>query len=316
MKNPYDKAILEMIKKMQDASRAINPLLKIEKTMGVAYNKQIIEIATMMKNTFLASNSVLDIGKTMGIAYNNQIIEIAKKKQDTLRASKYLLEIEKTMGVAYNNKMNKIAINMQNTFRKRNNFMKTEETLALSIFSKIYKEHMSLANIVGNISPILEFYKKTPVDKIFIRKDQSIVCGPEIINIHSIQDIVQDILARSSIQSDYINNILIEIRKLQQPFIEKIVVWVIIPLLISLLTTFITPAIKDSYNYYSYNNKQIIKHIKYEINKTNIDLNSLRIFRIVSIDELNVRAKNRTASKLIGKVYFGQIVKVVDKKKN
>jgi hypothetical protein len=305
-----------MIKKMQDASRALNPFLEIEKTMGVAYNKQNIEVANIIQNTFRAPNSILEIDRTIGIAYNAQITEIVNKMQDTYRATNSILNLEKTMGAVYNKQNIEVANMMQDIIRERNHFVEIEATLTSSLFSNIHKEHMSLANIVGNISPILDFYQKMPVDGIVFNKGQTIICGPEAINIDSLQDIVQHILTSISMQNNYIDNILIEIRKLKNPFLEKIVVGITINLLISLLMAFITPANKVIYNYYSCDNKQIIKHIKTEVSRTNIDLILLRIYRIVSIDELNVRAKNRKSSKLIGKVYFGQIVKVVDKEKN
>ena len=248
--------------------------------------------------------------------YDSAILEMVKKMQDTFGVSNSLVELGKTMGVAYNSSTAAMVSKMQNTFRVSNSFVELGKTLASSISYKIHKEHMSLASIVGNISPILDFYQQIPINEIAVREDQTIVYGSESINIDSLNDIVQDILVSIGIQKNYLLKVIEEIRKLKKPFLEKVVVWIIIPLLISVFSSFINQSIKYYCNYNFHGNKQIIKNIKKELTKNDIDLRLLRTYRIVSIDELIVRERNRKASKLIGKVYFGQIVKVVAKEKN
>lgn len=136
------------------------------------YDSAILEMAKKMQNTFRASNSLADLGKSMGLAYNNSTAEMASRMQDTFRASSSLLDLGKS--------------------------------LTSSISYKIHKEHMSLASIVGNISPILEFYQQISTNEIAVREDKTIVYGSESINIDSLNDIVHDILISIGIQNNYL----------------------------------------------------------------------------------------------------------------
>ncbi|MGA9754444.1 MAG: SH3 domain-containing protein, partial [Desulfobaccales bacterium] len=168
-----------------------------------------------------------------------------------------------------------------------------------------------------NLSSISKTILEYPKEDIIINNNQSITCGSEFITIDALQEIVQQILLNAESKADnFYHGIINEIKKLKKPFLEKIMTWLIMPLLISFLTILFTPAINQLYDNHFDQRKVRLKQIKKEISNTEFNLNMLQGYRLVSCGKLDVRATSWRKSKLIGRIYFGQIVKVIERKKN
>jgi hypothetical protein len=303
-------------KHLQDAMKAVTPHLEVQKVMSAAWTVPETGIAKHLQDAMKAVTPHLEVQKVMSAAWAVPETGIAKHLQDAMKAVTPHLEMQKAMSAAWAVPETGIAKHLQDALHL-NQFVEIRKSIMSSIAYKTHVEHMSLAKIVGDISPVLAFYREIPINKIVINgKNQTINYDSESININSLKIIIKDIIDNINIQNNYLHNIFLEIQKLKKPFLEKIIVWIIIPLLISIFSSFINQSIKNYYNYHHINNKHIIKIIEKKLIKSNIDLEALRMYRIVMVDELNVRKQNKRSSTLLGKICFGQIVKEIERKKN
>ncbi len=134
-------------------------------------------------------------------------------------------------------------------------------------------------------------------------------------SISQVENIVSSCINDSSLTADSIpveiriNNFLTAIAK-QHPLITKIVVLLLLPILINIVTSN-NPSITVV------NNQTIlINQIKKEVNKADVNKDFYNTYRFVSSNSLNVWSKDTIKSRLIGKLYFGQLVRIVRKKRN
>ena len=105
-----------------------------------------------------------------------------------------------------------------------------------------------------------------------------------------------------------INNILSNIAK-QHPIIIKFVVHILLVLFLNFVSgNYFSPPVHIDYALLS---KQLKKEIK-----VGIDHEFYRHYRFVSAPSLTVWSKNSTQSRYVGKLYFGYLVRVVQKKKH
>ena len=65
-----------------------------------------------------------------------------------------------------------------------------------------------------------------------------------------------------------------------------------------------------------FDQKIVVKQIKKEVQSVGVNDAFFRNYRFVSAETLNVRSNNSTKSRLVGKLYFGQMVRILQKKKN
>jgi hypothetical protein len=180
----------------------------------------------------------------------------------------------------------------------------------------------SIYSIIDKYSPISDFIKELPQDKIIINQGETISCAGEVFDLNSLQDLVKQIILNSGVTQKYrtIENnmeiIINEIRQLRQPLLEKIIIYLIIPIIIAFFTSCYGTAIKDISHRHIIAKTQKARNIQIKINKSELDKQVLINYRLVIANSLNVREKEKNKSKLIGRIYFGQVVKVITRKRD
>lgn len=131
-----------------------------------------------------------------------------------------------------------------------------------------------------------------------------------------IEEAIQTILdsmeeTRQSFEIKF-NQLLEKIKNLKEPFIKKILIQVLLTIL---TITLIQPAIEKVKLIFSAEHKR--KVIKMISKKTvYLDQSTLNKYRLVKVEVLNVRLENRTDSPVIGKLNFGALVRIIEKRKN
>jgi hypothetical protein len=96
----------------------------------------------------------------------------------------------------------------------------------------------------------------------------------------------------------------------KHPLIAKFLVYFLLPVLITILTNKYFP---EPVNF---NRNTFEKNIKREVRKIQVDNYFLNNYRFVTNKSLDVWSSNSTKSKKMARLYFGQLVRVVRKKKN
>ena len=134
--------------------------------------------------------------------------------------------------------------------------------------------------------------------------------GSQVI-LHAIQGQSANIL-------EAIERLIVEVRSVKDPLIQKILIQLIFPVVFALVFAFFNP-VADFY-VKNYLNKQEKKQISTHINRSVVDnvqaKEVLRHFRYVKADVLCVRKNKSKSGQLIGYLYFGQVVEILEKRKN
>jgi len=147
-----------------------------------------------------------------------------------------------------------------------------------------------------------------------INPDGSIVGHEASFKISDLQSAIASCINKSSVSTSVsleirLNDLLDNVVK-QHPILAKIIIIILLPIIINIYTAkyFTEPTVT--------NHSLQIKQIKKEVQQKPIDRDLIKQFRFVSSSSLNVRSKNNRKSRLVGQLYFGDAVIIVDKMKN
>jgi hypothetical protein len=201
--------------------------------------------------------------------------------------------------VASQKTYDRLASGFANAFAKVNQM---EEQLASSNIIKWLEKFDSIAEAVRNT-------------QLTINSDGSLSGGGAILQASEIEQVINSCLTESALTTDQIpleiriDNFLTTIGK-QHPLIIKIIVFILLPFLINVYSN---KYYSDSVNN---NQAQLIRNIKTEVNKFQLDPHFIGKYRFVATRQLNVWSRGTTKSRLLGKLYFGQVVRIIQKNKN
>ena len=160
------------------------------------------------------------------------------------------------------------------------------------------------------------------IDKkqLHIESDGTIATPVKKFNVSEIQNEIDMCLVNSSFLSNEISfekkiaNIIKEASK-QHPVISFFITYILISFLVNVFSSnFMESPVN---NYQITNNRNIyVKIIQTQPKRNGVCEDSLNIFRFVSADSLFVREGDCTRSRVVGKIYLGQMVEVLYINKN
>jgi uncharacterized protein YukE len=124
-------------------------------------------------------------------------------------------------------------------------------------------------------------------------------------------------LNTSNSLEESINKLINEIQLQRDPWIQKLLMWFIFPLIIVIFSSIINPIVDHKIKTYLNSDKRaIVKELKSTVNSAIDNKNSLSSLRYVSADILNVRSSASRKAEIIGYLYFSSAILVIEKKKN
>lgn len=132
------------------------------------------------------------------------------------------------------------------------------------------------------------------------------------------QQIIGDAsLGNSASLEDSINNLISEIRVQKDPLIQKILIWLLYPIIVGVILSIVNP-ISEHYvsSYLKYDKKLQEKKLKNMAKNVVSDVDALRSIRYVAADRLNVRAAPSQRSESMAILKFGYAVIVLERKKD
>ena len=192
------------------------------------------------------------------------------------------------------------------------------------LFDNINKTYPANLTEALNLSSTLrDFCTDIPDANMLISAEQTISWYGNSYDISKIKEIIYDGLESAGFFSDTplthadIESIKFEIRKIKETPLQKLV-WIFISyILLSMFGQHIDTSLVNIKNIVINRDKpSAIKFIENEIPKRIDQKSILENLRFVTTDVLNVRGRNYQKSDLIGKLYFGDVVRIVRKKKN
>lgn len=174
------------------------------------------------------------------------------------------------------------------------------------------------------ISSILEdFYTDIPETEMFVSTEETIRLNGNSYEISNIKEIINDGLEsagffnKNAISHNDIKNLKDEIKKIKETPLQKIV-WIFISyILLSIFGQPIETSLINLKNKINTKDKvAATKFIEKEIPKKIDDKFIFQNLRFVTADVLRVRSRDYQKSDLIGKLYLGDVVTIIRKKKH
>ena len=155
---------------------------------------------------------------------------------------------------------------------------------------------------------------------IQINVDGMISVNSKVVTQEQVQEIAQRVISNALNEEvfgfeQYIDRLIHEIRSLKDPAIQKILAWLIYPLIVGLILSFANPVV----DYYikerlSNNEKRlVVREVSKTIVSTFNEKSYLKSFRIVSATSINVRRSNSNTSDIIGTLFLGDVVEIIEK---
>ncbi len=155
---------------------------------------------------------------------------------------------------------------------------------------------------------------------IEITSDGLISVNSKLVTQEQVQEIAQRVISNALnegtyVFDQYVDRLILEIRSLKDPIFQRVLAWLIYPLIVGLVLSVANP-IADYYikEQLSSNEKRlVVKEVSKTIASTFNEKSYLRSFRIVSAKSLNIRRVNSNTSDVIGVLFLGDVVEVIEK---
>lgn len=199
-----------------------------------------------------------------------------------------------------------------------NESMRIQESFAPILSSSIAIS----STLISTLNRVNETVKNLDEGEISVNSDGTVSLRNDFFKIDDIKVLVEDCISeslalkQSSSLESAINKILDAAGK-KHPVLRIIVASILLPFLINVLTSVLFSS--QSNNYYTVINQNktiIVKNIRKEVRNIQLDNSFYKNYRFVSSDSLRVWSRNTMKSRVIGHIYFGQVVKVIHKQRN
>lgn len=158
--------------------------------------------------------------------------------------------------------------------------------------------------------------------EIAVRADGQVSIGAVSVSQTEVQGIARQVIddafdEDSRSIEEQIDRILVELRALREPAVQRILAWLIYPVIVGLVLSVVNPVaefyIKGELS--SGDKRQVVKDVSKAITSEVDAPKRLRSFRVVTATALNVRQDNSTKSTIVGTLHLGDVVEIVEKKR-
>lgn len=273
-----------------------NQLLETQKAVNAFRIPDYISELQKAMRAFEIPNHVLEAQKALNAIHIPDYVSEAQKAIKAFQIPGHVLEAQKVM----------------NAFQMPDYFKEAREIVSSlnigSIFDAISKENWPLAY-------------ETDISDFCIDNDGKLTVASEKLSYTEMHEIIEQILDKSCKKAANqfertIAEIIFEIRNLKNPAHEKLLTWLIFPIIVGLIFSIVNPA-ADFYikSHFEKDKKQSTKEIRKFAVSAVENGSELENYRLVTRDEVNVRVRPSFKSTVRKKIYFGQVIIFIAKKK-
>lgn len=302
--SPALSAIADSLKPIQAIADSLRPIRAIaEVTASLRYITIPSYISDISRMTNWIKSSQLQIQSF------NSLQLLADEQR---RFSKNLSSIVGTFNNMHESLKASAAWNLRNTI---------EEAIGPSLFLQqqlgnalgTHKWVHEISSFNSFIPKIEHFLANFPTEKISVGDGGSLAVAGQTFTINEINDTVSEIIdnidAAEEDVKGFFDLFFKELDKLAKP-LKTILIWVILPFIISVTASLATPHLKNLIN-----KQTIIREIKKKTPQR-FDSEMLSNFRFVTATILFVREGPSQNTKILDEIQLGQVVHIIHKKKN
>ncbi|WP_368901923.1 hypothetical protein [Oceanobacillus oncorhynchi] len=279
--------------------------------------------------------------------FNDGFYEAMNIKQQMLNSIriprerlKFFSQQQKEINSLLNQNLN---IRKQITMTNYSHIIRGMDTSSFQNIQTLYSNLFKIKDYTGNFQSLRKAVYNSIAPQLFDLRNKSNVINLKVINWEAlnryfdeetqdndyvqvteqeIKKVTMEILEESGVlqKQDHIeeqlNSLIQKVDKIKQPWYKSVFLSVIATLLIMFLNPILVPLQKEYNEFVQQNSRMIIKEIKEKVQGEVGNSAILNDYKIISTDEMSVRISNKKNSSSVGKVYFGQLVKVIVKKRN
>lgn len=297
-------------KTINDINR--NTMANFEKGISLTYIDKISKFNTAVEK--MIRNPILDLQNSLKSSYIGPAAKLTGQYEEMLKSS--LANFRQSFESAYYDSMT--------GFRKQiEEFAKSPiieaRKIAESSYLNTFVEIQNGIKRLNDYANTLPSYEKISASAAI----DTLVYKNKYYPIPEIQSLIDETI--SSYQDTFeketfeksINRLISEIRKNKDPFVQRLILNFIFPIIVSIIISFFNPIIAEIREHIFVRDKRAAtKIVKRTISQSEIPGGVLANHRFITADILVVRSKGNRKSKIIGKLYFGQIVLMIQKKKD
>ena len=248
--------------------------------------------------TFQMQDSLKEFRKSMEAFQMQDSLKEFRKSMEVFQMQDPLKEFRKSMG----------AFHIQDPLEEFQESLKAFQTLGV------------LDDLVNSISDGRWNLVLNGISEIEVDADGQVVVDSTLVTQEKVQELAQQVI-RNSIEAgahqfeEYIDTLINEIRSLKDPVLQRILAWLIYPLIVGLVLSVVSP-IADYYvkeKITGGERRQVVKDVSRAITGAINDRVYLNSFRVVTATSLNVRKLGANHSDVVGKLYLGDVVEVIEK---
>lgn len=185
---------------------------------------------------------------------------------------------------------------------------------------------MGFGNV--NMSALAELVADSGDERITATPEGGIASSTQAIGPDELQELVDAVIERSGIRTaeatiaDAVNKLVCETRKLpRETLFRKFMVNFIISFLVELVMLFIIgpllqPTVLKDGGYSGPPRSAVIRTVQRAVSQMAVPREVVRDYRFVTADCLNVREQGSMDSRVIGRLHFGDVIRVVDKRRH
>ena len=200
------------------------------------------------------------------------------------------------------------ALQMQDPMRELRESMKAFQSLG------------SLGHLINGITDDRWELVLEGASEIEVHADGQVSIDSTLVTQEQVQEIAQQVISNSiEIRNHqfehYIDSLIDEIRSLKDPVLQRLLAWLIYPLIVGLVLSVVNPVtdyhIKETLN--GGEKRQVVKDVSQAITNTISNKAYFSSFRVVTATSLNVRKLGSNKSEVVGKLYLGDVVEIIEK---
>ena len=190
-----------------------------------------------------------------------------------------------------------------------------------------WSRSVSLANSLTSITEVVSALSddrwqisSEDINCIQFVEGGDVICEGQAIRNESLSRLANELLGNAYSAADEgigvrLNIIIERLDRLRDPIHQKLLQWIVYPLIVGLAISFVNP-VADHYvkkQLTASERKAVLKDVSRCFASFTADAPSVSGFKIVSVEILNVRRGKSTNSSVVGALYLGDIVEVIEK---
>lgn len=294
------KILAEELSKTVAVQDIISPLVK---NFAISFNAEQVmaPLIQAFNMSSVAQNSALAISDAWKQTFNTN-------------------EIMSPLFEAFNQSM-VVQDSLTPVIRAFNESVRTQDVM--SSLLKAFSESMKTNNIMSPLmvdinntaSWIAKFNSNLKFGGFDVSEDGLVIVDNQSISVSDIQEVAEQCIEAVGNQASFEAkiNCYMETAGRQHPVVAKILIYILIPIIINVVTS---SYFTTSNSTWSQHNKVVTRQIKKKVQSVRPAPEFYSQYRFIAVNILNVRASNRIDGPLIGKLYLGQVVRVICKDRN